>query len=61
MARTLFERVVYDLDTQRFVMMRPALYEENATSTELADVKDETVLCPIGNSNSCFGLERATS
>jgi hypothetical protein len=51
----------------RYLVLRSDLYGSDDSSGELggnqkgASLKDSTDFCPIGESNSCFRLERAMS
>ena len=54
----------------RYLVLRTDLYEDDddaicrtppARNQKGTVLKDSTDLCPIGESNPCFGLERATS
>jgi hypothetical protein len=69
-AHSLFEYVVYNLDTRRivdfrlklwadqFFVLRAALYEDNE---EENPIKGSILIRPMGDSNSRFRRERATS
>jgi hypothetical protein len=52
---------------ERYLVLRSALYErddktdDESSENKNAHLKETSDLCPIGDSNPCFGLERATS
>ncbi len=76
MAHMLFEYITYDLDKQqivdfrlkawadRYLVLRSDLYGDGSEGTEnenRSSLNETSDLCPIGDSNSCFCLERAAS
>ncbi len=73
MAHMLFEYIVYDLDKReivdfrlkswadRYLIVRADMLRSEAENENRLRLKDTGDLCPIGESNPCFGLERATS
>lgn len=71
MAAMFFDFIAYDLDERRIVDFRLKPWADNyliararlheAENENRPSIKGMSDLCPIGDSNPCFGLERATS
>ncbi len=73
MAHMLFDYIGYDLDkceivgfrinswADRYLIARVDIHRLEAEKENRPSIKQTSDLCPIGDSDPCFGLERATS